>query len=122
MRQGVGLSFAHPESHYFASASWATSQVEDYAKRKGMTMQEEERWLGPWLGVLRLSVALPKPAADAVKQTGSVLLMLHLPWCDVALVLCTEVFGHEVIGQGIFIGHARLAAAIGRELAAHAAQ
>jgi 5-methyltetrahydrofolate--homocysteine methyltransferase len=25
-------------------------QVEDYAKRKGMTLEEAERWLVPWLG------------------------------------------------------------------------
>ncbi|WP_294399989.1 vitamin B12 dependent-methionine synthase activation domain-containing protein [Prosthecobacter sp.] len=45
-----GLYFAHPESHYFGISVLGKDQVEDYAQRKGMTLQEAERWLGPWLG------------------------------------------------------------------------
>ncbi len=45
-----GLYFAHPESHYFGISVVAKDQVQDYAQRKGMTMEEAERWLGPWLG------------------------------------------------------------------------
>ena len=45
-----GIYFSHPESHYFALSDLQKDQVEDYAKRKGMTLQEAERWLGPWLG------------------------------------------------------------------------
>jgi 5-methyltetrahydrofolate--homocysteine methyltransferase len=45
-----GLYFAHPEAHYFGISVLAKDQVEDYAKRKGMTVEEMERWLGPWLG------------------------------------------------------------------------
>ena len=45
-----GLYFSHPESHYFALSDFQRDQVEDYAKRKGMTIEEAERWLGPWLG------------------------------------------------------------------------
>ncbi|MDG2125229.1 MAG: vitamin B12 dependent-methionine synthase activation domain-containing protein, partial [Verrucomicrobiales bacterium] len=45
-----GLYFSHPASHYFAIADLQRDQVEDYAKRKGMTVEEAERWLGPWLG------------------------------------------------------------------------
>ena len=45
-----GLYFSHPESHYFAISELQKDQVEDYAKRKGMTLQEAEKWLGPWLG------------------------------------------------------------------------
>jgi 5-methyltetrahydrofolate--homocysteine methyltransferase len=45
-----GLYFAHPESHYFGISVLGKDQVEDYAKRKGMTVEEMERWLGPWLG------------------------------------------------------------------------
>jgi 5-methyltetrahydrofolate--homocysteine methyltransferase len=44
-----GLYFAHPESQYFAVGKLAKDQVEDYAKRKGWTLGEAERWLGPWL-------------------------------------------------------------------------
>jgi 5-methyltetrahydrofolate--homocysteine methyltransferase len=45
-----GLYFSHPESHYFAISEIQKDQVEDYAKRKGITLQEAEKWLGPWLG------------------------------------------------------------------------
>ncbi len=45
-----GLYFSHPESHYFMIDSLQKDQVEDYAQRKGQTLDEAERWLGPWLG------------------------------------------------------------------------
>ncbi len=45
-----GLLFSHPDSHYFAISELQKDQVEDYAKRKGMTLTECETWLGPWLG------------------------------------------------------------------------
>ena len=45
-----GLYFSHPDSHYFAISEIQKDQVEDYAGRKGMTVSEVEKWLGPWLG------------------------------------------------------------------------
>ncbi len=42
-----GLYFAHPDSHYFGIGKICKDQVEDYAKRKGISLQETERWLGP---------------------------------------------------------------------------
>jgi 5-methyltetrahydrofolate--homocysteine methyltransferase len=45
-----GLYFAHPEAHYFAVSAIGKDQVESYAARKGMTVTEVERWLGPVLG------------------------------------------------------------------------
>jgi 5-methyltetrahydrofolate--homocysteine methyltransferase len=44
-----GLYFAHPESKYFAVGKLGKDQIEDHAKRKNMTVVEDERWLGPWL-------------------------------------------------------------------------
>jgi 5-methyltetrahydrofolate--homocysteine methyltransferase len=44
-----GWYFAHPESKYFGVGKIAKDQVEDYAKRKNMTVQEIERWLRPQL-------------------------------------------------------------------------
>jgi 5-methyltetrahydrofolate--homocysteine methyltransferase len=44
-----GLYFAHPESKYFAVGKLGRDQVLDYHLRKGMTLQEIERWLGPYL-------------------------------------------------------------------------
>ena len=42
-----GLYFAHPESRYFSLGKIGRDQVEDYARRKGMSEAEAERWLGP---------------------------------------------------------------------------
>jgi 5-methyltetrahydrofolate--homocysteine methyltransferase len=44
-----GLYFAHPESHYFGVGRIEKDQVTDYARRKGWTVAEAERWLGPIL-------------------------------------------------------------------------
>jgi 5-methyltetrahydrofolate--homocysteine methyltransferase len=41
-----GLYFAHPESRYFTLGKIDRDQVADYAARKGMTVEEIERWLG----------------------------------------------------------------------------
>ena len=40
-----GWYFAHPDSKYFAVAKVAKDQVLDYAARKGMTVEQAERWL-----------------------------------------------------------------------------
>jgi 5-methyltetrahydrofolate--homocysteine methyltransferase len=45
-----GLYFSHPESRYFGISELQRDQVEDYARRKGMGIEECEKWLGPWLG------------------------------------------------------------------------
>jgi 5-methyltetrahydrofolate--homocysteine methyltransferase len=42
-----GLYFAHPDSRYFSLGKIGRDQVEDYGKRKGMSLTEAERWLGP---------------------------------------------------------------------------
>jgi len=44
-----GLYFSHPKSHYFGVGRIERDQVEDYAKRKGMSVKEVERWLAPIL-------------------------------------------------------------------------
>ncbi|WP_026177297.1 methionine synthase [Thiobacillus denitrificans] len=45
-----GFYLSHPDSQYFAVAKVARDQVEDYARRKGWTLTEAERWLAPNLG------------------------------------------------------------------------
>ena len=45
-----GWYFSHPQSQYFVVGRMAQDQVADYAKRKGWTLAEAERWLGPNLG------------------------------------------------------------------------
>jgi 5-methyltetrahydrofolate--homocysteine methyltransferase len=44
-----GLYFAHPDSKYFAVGKLGRDQVLDYHVRKGLTVAEVERWLGPYL-------------------------------------------------------------------------
>ncbi|RFA27038.1 methionine synthase [Alkalilimnicola ehrlichii] len=45
-----GWYFAHPDARYFGIGRIYRDQVEDYAARKGMSLREAERWLGPNLG------------------------------------------------------------------------
>jgi 5-methyltetrahydrofolate--homocysteine methyltransferase len=45
-----GLYFAHPDSRYFGVSRVERDQVEDYARRKNMSIDEVERWLAPVLG------------------------------------------------------------------------
>ena len=44
-----GLYLSHPESYYFGVAKVERDQAEDYARRKGMSIAEAERWLSPIL-------------------------------------------------------------------------
>ncbi|HFD79507.1 MAG TPA: methionine synthase [Gammaproteobacteria bacterium] len=45
-----GWYFSHPQSRYFGVGKINRDQVEDYARRKGMSLEETERWLAPVLG------------------------------------------------------------------------
>jgi 5-methyltetrahydrofolate--homocysteine methyltransferase len=42
-----GFYFGHPESKYFGLGKIGEDQVEDYAKRKGVSKAQAERWLSP---------------------------------------------------------------------------
>ncbi|MGZ3944038.1 MAG: methionine synthase [Mucilaginibacter sp.] len=42
-----GFYFAHPQARYFGLGKISKDQVEDYAVRKNMPLEEVERWLGP---------------------------------------------------------------------------
>ena len=44
-----GFYLSHPEASYFAVGKIGRDQVEDYAKRSGMSMAEAEKWLAPYL-------------------------------------------------------------------------
>jgi 5-methyltetrahydrofolate--homocysteine methyltransferase len=44
-----GWYFAHPDSKYFGIGKINRDQVEDYARRKNMTVEDTERWLRPVL-------------------------------------------------------------------------
>jgi 5-methyltetrahydrofolate--homocysteine methyltransferase len=44
-----GWYIAHPQSHYFGVGKIGRDQLVDYAKRKGMNLEEAEKWLRPVL-------------------------------------------------------------------------
>lgn len=44
-----GWYFAHPQSQYYGVGKIQQDQVEDYARRKGMTKEVAEKWLSPVL-------------------------------------------------------------------------
>jgi 5-methyltetrahydrofolate--homocysteine methyltransferase len=52
-----GLYLSHPDSHYFGVGKIERDQVEDYAKRKGWSVTEAERWLAPVLNYDPLAAA-----------------------------------------------------------------
>ncbi len=42
-----GLYFAHPESRYFSLGKIDRDQAADYPERKGVSIDDVERWIGP---------------------------------------------------------------------------
>ena len=44
-----GFYFSHPDARYFAVGKIGRDQVADVARRKGMSIEEVERWLAPVL-------------------------------------------------------------------------
>ncbi len=59
-----GLYFAHPDSAYFGVGKVERDQVEDYAQRKGWTVEEAERWLAP---VLNYDAAMLRNMSEAAE-------------------------------------------------------
>ncbi|MDN5568057.1 MAG: cobalamin-dependent protein, partial [Paracoccus sp. (in: a-proteobacteria)] len=55
-----GFYIGHPEAYYFGVAKIEEDQARDYAARKGMSLEEVERWLAPVLNYTKR-----KAAADA---------------------------------------------------------
>jgi 5-methyltetrahydrofolate--homocysteine methyltransferase len=48
-----GFYFSHPDSQYFGIGKITKDQVQDYAKRKGIPLEQAERWLAPNLAYNR---------------------------------------------------------------------
>lgn len=44
-----GIYIAHPDSKYFSVGKISKDQIDDYRKRKGISLKEAEKWLGPIL-------------------------------------------------------------------------
>jgi 5-methyltetrahydrofolate--homocysteine methyltransferase len=56
-----GLYFGHPEAKYFGVGKLGRDQILDYHRRNGMSLQDVERWLGPYLDYE------PEPATAVVQ-------------------------------------------------------
>src|SRR6201996_6989452 len=90
-----GLYFSHPESFYFGVGKIERDQVEDYAARKGLSIEETERWLAPELNYIpgqeqtpgrnlkETTVAPSKPANDIASPE----MQSHPPGCTCAVHL-----------------------------------
>ena len=68
-----GLYFAHADADYFNLGEIGRDQIEDYAARKGMSVEEVERWLAPALAydpappeATPAEVPSPRSAGDGV--------------------------------------------------------
>jgi 5-methyltetrahydrofolate--homocysteine methyltransferase len=42
-----GVYFSHPDARYFGVGKINNEQVADYAKRKGLSLDDAKKWLGP---------------------------------------------------------------------------
>jgi len=56
-----GLYIGHPSARYFNVGRVGRDQVEDYARRKGMTVADVERWLAPNLAYEPVAAGAPDP-------------------------------------------------------------
>jgi 5-methyltetrahydrofolate--homocysteine methyltransferase len=65
-----GMLFAHPAARYFAIGRIARDQVEDYAARKGMPVEEAESWLRPNLAYEPPVPGTPGPATPVPGTTA----------------------------------------------------
>ena len=45
-----GYYFAHPDAQYFGVARIGRDQLEDYARRRGVSIEQAEKWLRPNIG------------------------------------------------------------------------
>ncbi len=66
-----GYFLSHPDSHYFAVGKIGRDQVEDYARRKGVTVSDAERWLSPNLGYSSVNRRSTEIQSLPAKSTGT---------------------------------------------------
>jgi 5-methyltetrahydrofolate--homocysteine methyltransferase len=59
-----GLYFGHPDAKYFGVGKIDKDQVLDYQQRKGMPLEEIERWLGPYLAYDPVRTALVRASTE----------------------------------------------------------
>jgi 5-methyltetrahydrofolate--homocysteine methyltransferase len=93
-----GLYFSHSESFYFGVGKIERDQVEDYAARKGMSVEETERWLAPVLNYIpaqdqsknraaKEAAPAAAPKAEPANDVAAQELASHPPGCNCAVHL-----------------------------------
>jgi 5-methyltetrahydrofolate--homocysteine methyltransferase len=105
-----GLYFSHPESFYFGVGKIERDQVEDYAARKGFSVEETERWLAPILNYIpaqdqsaqdrSVKEAMPAQASFSAKPANDIEakeLSSHPPGCNCAVHLA---YRKKKVGAG----------------------
>ena len=70
-----GLYFSHPQARYFTVGRIGRDQLEDYARRKGWSLEEAERWLAPIFASAPAQPAAthavtPRPFCRCVRRSG----------------------------------------------------
>ena len=80
-----GLYFSHPDSAYFGVGKIERDQVEEYAVRKGWSVEEGERWLAPVLNYI--PGAAKEPTAKVVPLKADEDIASHPPGCNCAVHL-----------------------------------
>jgi 5-methyltetrahydrofolate--homocysteine methyltransferase len=85
-----GLYFSHPESYYFGVGKIERDQVEDYARRKGWSVAETERWLAPVLNYIPSSEAMVARAVEVVVPVAANDGAGHPPGCTCAVHLAAR--------------------------------
>ena len=78
-----GLYFSHPQAEYFGVGKVERDQVEDYAERKGFTVEETERWLSPVLNYIPSSEPAPDVAPE--DDMAKIPAAQHPPGCGCAM-------------------------------------
>jgi 5-methyltetrahydrofolate--homocysteine methyltransferase len=67
-----GWYFSHPEARYFGVGKINRDQVEDYARRKGMSsMRPSAGWHPRWATIPRTRRMLPRPQAEQTAPTAT---------------------------------------------------
>jgi 5-methyltetrahydrofolate--homocysteine methyltransferase len=63
-----GILIAHPDARYFGVGQIGRDQLEDYASRKGWTLERARRWLAP---IIEGEASADASAATSADATGA---------------------------------------------------
>jgi 5-methyltetrahydrofolate--homocysteine methyltransferase len=66
-----GLYFWHPDARYFGLGRIGRDQLEDYARRKGWSLRDAERWLAPNLNEAAQPMAEPAAALPSMGRSAA---------------------------------------------------